>query len=388
MLVGAGFAEGLGLPGTAEITNHVRSLQQYFIRADEHGEAPLGDVLSKIASAYYDAPNFEVFLHLIECMLSARRSRLGFALPDSQKLAFNAFMDISPRLVSVLADSALESFGSEMMARIADFLDEAIATSHIEKQAVIRDFLRGVAGRHVLRIATLNYDDAIERSIDGYWDGFTSDDPGVLDYPGFASTHDMELLHLHGSIRFAPSDPGSGPTALAELVRFKTNQGAAPYRSRPLLFSAFTQAGERVFIGPMLSGLRKTDKLIIEPYGLYHQRFVAGLLASPRFVSIGYGGGDIYVNVALAQARRFHGDKFRAVHITRIPEKMPVTDPAVHRALIVPAVHSIRFAHEYPSFLERLLASGRCLEENGMLLIASGFPISEQLRNRCEEFLR
>jgi hypothetical protein len=364
------------------------------VRADEHREAPLSDVLSKIASAYYDTPNFEIFLHLIECMLSAKRSRLGFALPDSQKLAFNAFMDPTPRLAGVVKDPALESFGTDMMARIADFLDDAIGRSSIEKQGVVRNFLLGVAKKQALRISTLNYDDAIERSIQDYWDGFTSDDPGSVDYEGFAITHHVELLHLHGSIRFAPSAPTLEPKGLPELVRFNTNKAAAPFRSRPLLYSTSTQAGERIFIGPMLSGLRKTDKLVIEPYGLYHHRFVAGLLASPRFLSVGYGGGDVYVNAAAAQARRFHGENFRAVYIIKIDENFAIDenvaafDPLIYRALNAAASHSIQYAHEYGPFIHRLMANDRCLEENGMLLIASGFPISEELCERVATFLQ
>jgi hypothetical protein len=106
VLIGAGFSEGLKLPGTAEITRYVRTLPQYLVRADRNVEAPLGDILSKIANSYYDTPTFEIYLHLVECMLSATTSRLGFTLPDSQKLAFNAFMDPSPRLARLLEEKA------------------------------------------------------------------------------------------------------------------------------------------------------------------------------------------------------------------------------------------------------------------------------------------
>jgi hypothetical protein len=69
-----------------------------------------------------------------------------------------------------------------MMARIADFLDDAIAQSQIEKQAIIRGFLEHISSDRSLRIATLNYDDAIERSVSEFWDGFTPANPGSLDH--------------------------------------------------------------------------------------------------------------------------------------------------------------------------------------------------------------
>ncbi len=320
-------------------------------------------------------------------MLSAASSRLGFALPDSQKVAFNAFMDLSPRLATVLVEQHLERFGREVMARVADFLDDAIAESAIEKRGVIRGFFTRLLKRHSLRVATLNYDDAIERSMQ-FWDGFTPEDPGSLDYASFEKAHVRELLHLHGSIRFAPSPPEVVPKGLPELVRYQSNKAAAPFRPLPLMQNTFTQAGERVFVGPMLSGLRKTDKLMIEPYNLYHHRFVSGLLSSPRFLCIGYGGADIYVNAAVAQARRIHGDRFRAVYVTKVDEDSSPSDLATLRALTMAAAHSITYAHELDGFLRRLKAAKLCLEENGMLLITSGFPLPDPLGDRVAAFLQ
>jgi hypothetical protein len=134
-------------------------------------------------------------------------------------------------------------------------------------------------------------------------------------------------------------------------------------------------------------GQIKTDKLLIEPYNLYNHRFVDGLLTSPRFLSIGYGGGDFYVNAALAQARRIHGDRFGAVYITKIAEDSK-PDDAMVRALTMAASHSITYAPEFDAFLQRLKSSNLRLEENGMLLIGSGFPVSEPLCDRIAAFLR
>src|SRR5579864_1390738 len=104
----------------------------------QHRQVQMSDVLWKIANSYYDHPNFETLLHLVESMLSAQRSRLGFGVADTDKIAFNAFMDTIPKFAVVLGESRLHEFGSMMMSKVAEFLDEKLAASKPEKQPVIR----------------------------------------------------------------------------------------------------------------------------------------------------------------------------------------------------------------------------------------------------------
>ncbi len=337
-----------------------------------------------MANAYYDKPNFETLLHLVESMLSAGRSRFGYTLPDAHKVAFNAFMDIGGRWERLLEQTSLERFGIEMMANVADFLDEKISESSPEKQGVISAFLRPLREHTNVRIATLNYDDAIERSVDTFWDGFTDQNPAGVDYPGFLHEHPLEVLHLHGSIRFAP--PESNAQVMPELRRFASNAEAKPQRlaRKDLMF--VSQAGEILFNGPMLSGLRKTEKLILEPYGLYHQRLVDGLLRCPRFLSIGYGGNDPYINAAVFLSRRVHGDNFRGVYVTKLNDES-LSSGETSRALLLPATHSVTYQPEYAQFLERVRQSDFVIQEKRMFLIGTGFPLNDHQRDQMIDFL-
>lgn len=376
VLLGAGFSQGVNLPGTDAITQHVRGLSGYGVRGDDHREAPLSEILWKIAQSYYDRPNFEVLLHLTESMLSANRSRFGFTLPDSQKVAFNAFMDLAPRWENVLKDSSLSQFGMTMMANVADFLDEAIHQSSLEKTGVIYSFLFPLMKRDSIRLVTLNYDDAVERSVPEFWDGFESGNPGSVDYAGFSKKYNLEILHLHGSIRFAP--PEHNAHAIPELRRYSTNTEAKKFRLARLDLTFFSQAGELLLNGPILSGLRKTEKLLLQPYGLYHHRFVDGLMTSPKLLCIGYGGNDTYVNGAIAMARRIHGDRFRAAYITKLDDHTDFQRPDVFQSLFLPASHVVSFSHEYPIFVERLKQAKLRLQQNGMLILGGGFPLSAE----------
>jgi hypothetical protein len=389
VLLGAGFAEGLDLPGTKEITEHVSRLEGNYVYFESSGlPVKLGPVLWKIANSYYDAPNFETLLHLVESMISAKGSRLGFNVADTQKIAFNAFMDTTPRLVPVVEQAqSLADFGAFMMTAIADLLDERIKQSKMEKQKRIEAFFQPFS-KCDLRISTLNYDDSIERGAGRFanlWDGFADENPGAIDYAGFQQTHYTELLHLHGSIRFAPAT-NAPPTMPPSLVRFKSNIEAKEHRRVPPGFNALTQAGELIFTGPMLSGLRKTEKLVVEPYGLYHQRFSMGLLESPRFLCVGYGGNDTYVNSAIVRARAVHGDRLRAAYITKVDANAFSSNS--RPALYLPALHSIQYANEYEAFWQRLVDNGLILEENGMLLIGTRFPLKEHELERLKTFLQ
>lgn len=384
VFLGAGFAQGLGLPGTQEITDYVAALQAHITYTDDGRSVPLAPMLWKIANSYYDSPNFETLLHLVESMVSARGSRLGFTLPDTQKIAFNAFMDVTPRFAPIVKDeNSLILFGANMMNVVADYLDDRIKNSKMEKQETIREFFDPFISSE-LRISTLNYDDSIERSMEragiSYWDGFASDDPGSVDYRGFFDPHKTELLHLHGSIRFAPV-----ATPTPSLVRFKDNIEAKGARNTPPGPNAQTQAGEVLFIGPLLSGLRKTEKFIVEPYGLYHQRFVTGLLESPRLICIGYGGLDTYVNGAMLTAKKVHGSDFKVAYITKVVSASSYLETG--EALCLPANHSCQYQNEFPAFWQRLVENDWILEENGMLLIGTGFPLKAAEMARLLAFL-
>jgi hypothetical protein len=388
ILLGAGFGQGLRLPGTAALTEHVRQMQEFTVLSDDRLPASLAPVLWKIASAYYDEPTFETLLHLIESMLSAQGSRLGFTRQDAAKVAFNAFMDITPRLTSIVSASDLPRLGVGMMSSIADYLDDALKNSSIGKQGTIRKFLSPFLEKGRVRISTLNYDDSIERSMtnSNLWDGFTNGSPGMIDYKGFRITHDLELLHLHGSVRFVPEKQQDSPGWFPHLKRFDSNELARSERSVSNEYVQTAQSGEVILTGPIISGLRKSDKLVVEPYGLFHQRFQEGLAKWPRFLCIGYGAADTYLNAAIRRARALHGRKFRAVYVNCLgaAELNPL---ALWRALYLPAMHCITWSHEFQDFLEGIKVKGNTRQQNEMLFLGTGFPLAPTDTARVLEFL-
>ena len=68
-------------------------------------------------------------------------------------------------------------------------------------------------------------------------------------------------------------------------------------------------------IGPLITGLQKTDKLLVEPYFSYFNRFLHLVATTPRLLVIGYGFGDSHINAILSRFTRWHGSARRVVAI-------------------------------------------------------------------------
>jgi hypothetical protein len=56
----------------------------------------------------------------------------------------------------------------------------------------------------------------------------------------------------------------------------------------------------------MITGMRKTDQLMAEPYATYLASFRAALYATNRWLLMGYGGADTHVNQLLLTALDHH----------------------------------------------------------------------------------
>jgi hypothetical protein len=67
----------------------------------------------------------------------------------------------------------------------------------------------------------------------------------------------------------------------------------------------------------MISGLRKTDKLLSPPYSHYHQAFTRSLSENPYLLIIGYGWLDAYINSWIWEMPKIHGEQRRIAIIAK-----------------------------------------------------------------------
>jgi len=257
-----------------------------------------------MAGSYKDF-NFELVLHALETLVTLAATDV--TTPDWLRPAYTAFSDVSRRWEPLLSEFQLTPLIGNVIKTIVEEINkscEALDAAALER---VRAFVEDMARNYRCRLFTLNYDDLLERSGITFYDGFNGRN---FDASGFATSWDKTdlLCHLHGYIRFGLSD---APTSAIET--FPT---AAEALARPSFLTQIAQSGDRILLGTIVSGLRKTDKVLYTPYSYYHIALIQSIISSPKILVIGYGGYDTYVNQWLINAKTIHGEALRLAWIT------------------------------------------------------------------------
>lgn len=182
-----------------------------------------------------------------------------------------------------------------------------------------RDFWYSMKGANIF---SLNYDSTIEESVESYEDGF-DEMLGGEEYSRFSARryyenpeHKTIIAHLHGNILF--SEPKTFPFeySTGDLVKNKDYESAV--RNRVLSQSAPRTQAKEVYVQPyIISGARKTEKIVMAPYDVYLSDLARKVLENKRLMIVGYSFGDIYLNEILGLGIAAHGDEFRVVIIDK-----------------------------------------------------------------------
>jgi hypothetical protein len=74
----------------------------------------------------------------------------------------------------------------------------------------------------------------------------------------------------------------------------------------------------------MITGLRKSEELVYEPFASYYHHFRTTAFDSTRWLLIGYGAKDMHINqvlkVALSFHSRNHSDSFSCIVVNHIED--------------------------------------------------------------------
>lgn len=172
----------------------------------------------------------------------------------------------------------------------------------------------------------LNYDYTIEKILGNYVDGFVDDgvqsvfkvfDPQeLLGYQGDLST----VNHLHGAINYYEStyhDPNQDVyTALPhDMCKYPDYATVKALRAGRGGSGGVYQTKEQYYPAPIITGLRKLDKLNSFPFDFYHAHMVNRVTDSRKLVIIGYSFGDDYCNQLIERMHALHGNHRRIVLI-------------------------------------------------------------------------
>lgn len=177
----------------------------------------------------------------------------------------------------------------------------------------------------MLDVFNFNYDTTIEQSLGegNYEDGFelitNNDYREFLPQKLFANERNLSTInHLHGCIRYfyeRETNRGLYRYGHNDLFKYKDSDTVLDMmigRSQSL---ETNQTNEEIFAGPIITGLRKTDKLNCIPYDYYHANLCKSLIANRRLLVTGYSFGDLYMNQQLERIRLIHGEDCRIVLI-------------------------------------------------------------------------
>ncbi|MBI3583462.1 MAG: SIR2 family protein [Nitrospinae bacterium] len=323
--IGAGAIIDIGGPTTHDITNKVRSVQQDIFDTSAKCMVPrpfIEEVAQHLSSFWGIEPNFEDIFHALEMLDSCR---VGWDIKAAKEFrpALSGFVDsIDDRFFDQMA---LMIAKNDLIKTVAEQIDSYDAAFNPNvTHSWYADFWRQATNKLPWDIATINYDTCIDKSLHGYTsyeDGFEYIEAGLHKFcPNKVCNSDKtKIIHLHGCIYYGYPPPYPDPNRFIfeyqheDLFKFSSYLEARKswfHRSR-----ALSQAGEQTTVGPIVTGLRKTDKLLPYPYNAYNTCFTNSIMGNNRLLIVGYSFGDLHFNNWFERIVNIHGDNRKIVII-------------------------------------------------------------------------
>ena len=319
--IGAGAAIEIGGPTTNRVTQLVREKEQTLIDKRinfiEH--------VAKVLERQYGQPtNFEEIFHTLELISSYRTGWQGAIKKFTPFLTAFA----KPRLTRFFKDDlALNLAKRDLIKTVAELIydyDSRYLVSGKNKWHV--NFWNEFSMAFKLDIATLNYDTCIEQSIPTLEDGFEKTEYQFERFnpKKLVDSRGSKIYHLHGCINYGYAK-GQKPNEFTLEDNFDDVYKYKQYKEASQTWfgrsSNISQSSEEALIGPIITGLKKTDKVINYPYNLYYSEMQSAIINNHALLIIGYSFGDLHFNRLLERVVRIHGKKRRIVIVTKFTGK-------------------------------------------------------------------
>lgn len=332
-IIGAGAVldfdfDGLPKPTTQYITDKV--VEEKIEGYDEIDSELIKHIYNRIIDAsraeylrlhpavrYYEPPiSFEDLFEVIETLYSYSGTWKHEHYPFS--------------LISALVKSDLDNYSVDyeraMKAIIKKIVEIVNAYDELfkkdDRENWYKNFWKDFDGR--LDVFNFNYDTTIEYSLGNYIDGYV---PFTRDYERFepevlwnASEDKPTINHLHGCILYG--DPNPKPTehhySHRDLYKFYPDALKEVFISGQWM--PRNQAGDSIFYSPIITGLKKTDKICFMPHNFYHANLAKKIIENPSLLICGYSFGDLYVNQLIQRHKLVHDKNERVVIVDKWPD--------------------------------------------------------------------
>lgn len=313
VLIGAGGCIDIGGPTTNTLTEEINSINC--------SNAYIFSSICSMLDCYYGPGNwnFEDFFHSLEMI----KSQLAGWRPNTVK-------EYKPSLGAFVQPINSDVFNDFILIELKQIIIDMV-TRHINNynnrfepdgnHKWFKEFWKNLNYKRRLDIATLNYDTCLERVFINYNDGYELKNGYYKFNPKkLKKGKEPRIMHLHGCVNFGhiPNTEDPNRTIFTEdfhdIYKYDSHDDARRtwfHRS-----DARGQSGESLVVGPIITGLRKTEKNIVYPYSEYNSYFRSALHKNDRLLIVGYSFGDIYLNKLINRFSALHGKKRRIVIIT------------------------------------------------------------------------
>lgn len=325
VVVGAGASVELGMPSTDALTKRLWSALDsihFRVATPQPPVRPLRELLDK----HFEPANFEHVLHALETLHSWKTSSSPETTPDFRIVEELLASGLRNELTGLVADDYWLDAATRCLFRVLHeeiVLGTAKALSN-DKWPRFAAFWQQLAATFDLHVVTLNYDPLVEHALGwtAHEQGFVPiDGESIARFDGFQAV--PRLIHLHGNVAFgyrrlnmSRPDFKDRPHELYLHRSPSEAQDSWGIRSQP-----HNQSGRFTIVGPLITGMEKTSKLLVEPYATY-QRHASNLLAThPRALVIGYSFGDDHITTLIEKMGRIHNAKRRVAIVDFVSPK-------------------------------------------------------------------
>lgn len=402
--------EGLIFPSTNNIT---RNVIQPYKSSDGRREISIPkdiyDVLTKTLppdcsndqGEKWASVNFEMIFHVLESYLSFGQAWKG----NKNKYTFPVFGPFTLPSLSFDYDD-ISVVMHEYIIRIMDIVHAYNEYYRCNQRAEswYRDFF--VLAPFKWDIFNFNYDTTIEDTLGEYEDGYEPIsasracqrfNPLKL----WKNRNDLSTVnHLHGCIDYYYSDSPSedeGGYRFNDLFKY---EGYDAVRKRMVAHRdshSVNQDGTVRHASPILTGLRKTDKLNCLPFDFYHGNLYNCLIRNRGLIIVGYSFGDLYMNQVLERMVLMHGKRMRIVLIDKwnvdgvAPdafETYGLNNVPLQMRNFISKVVGAQSAHQMARLLQYKGVDTPMVSSNGcLMLMIAGFKQATICRDEIYSFL-
>ena len=340
-IIGAGaplgftYPKGINKPSTSYVTDAVRKPYNHYDKREINvveriyqkllKEYPASSLtisdLEKVPSA--SNINFEMLFHVMESYLSYERTWSGNC-KNADISPFFALFTHAAEGVDYNRDDLsyiMDSFILRIMDIVNDY-NQLYYKNKDKEESWYKDFFCQDSVK--LDVFNFNYDTTIEDSMEEYEDGFEP----MNDFSDVERFNPQKLWknerklstinHIHGCIRYFY--PGiwhyvDNIYTIHDLFKYKDYYTVKQMMLGHGQSKPTAQDHSEYYGGPIITGLRKTDKLNCIPYDFYHGHLYNCLMQNEALIIIGYSFGDFYMNNLSDRMDLLHGANKKVVLI-------------------------------------------------------------------------